>query len=384
MKHIVLILLFFCSIMAFGQGFTVKLKIENQTENRFNLVYNLGDSLVIDSSAVQIDGWVVFKGAVNEPVVAHLIMPKNDNLQIEVEGGVIPGPGLRFFLSNEVIEVVGDASTFYAATIFGGQLNKDWASVKYEQSILEGANWLLMKQYYANQTTITPEDEKALGTAFEQNQKANNALSMQYVKNNPSSLVSLFYLSEMMHTELAFDELKSLYASIDDSLKTHFYAVGIEKMIASLSKTAIGQKAVNFERTTYKGDKFNLDKLKGNYVLVDFWGSWCGPCRVSHPHLLELYNKYKDNGFEIVGVAQETSKDVEKAKITWSKAIEEDKLIYTNVLNNDGIKKVDIVKEYGISAFPTKVLLDKDGVVIARWLGEDPGLDAKLKEIFGF
>lgn len=384
MKQIVLFLLVFSCASVFAQGYTVKLKIENQTENRFNLIYSIGDSLVIDSVPVQIDGWTVFKGLVKEPVVAHLVMPTNNSLQLKVKDGIIPGPNLNFFLTNEVIDIVGDASTFYAATVFGGKLNQDWASVKYEQSVLEGANWLFIRQYYADESARTAEDKETLRIVFEQNQKIKHELSLQYINNNPNSLVSLFYLSEMMYSELTFDELKLLYANIDDGLKAHFYALEIEKMIASLSQTASGQKAINFERSTYKGEKFNLNLLKGKYVLLDFWGSWCGPCRMSHPHLLALYNKYKGKDFDVLGIAHETSRDLENAKINWAKAIEEDKLIYTNVLNNDGIEKIDIVKEYGISAFPTKLLLDRDGVIVARWVGEDPGLDAKLKEIFGY
>ncbi|MCI0920898.1 TlpA disulfide reductase family protein [Sphingobacterium rhinopitheci] len=384
MKNLLLLLFLFCSVMLYGQGYTLKLKIENQSTNKFTLAYNIGDDLVIDSSAVPIDGWMVFKGNIEEPVVANVIIRNHPKLQIDLDQGMIPGPALRLILSNDIIEVLGDANTLYAATVIGGKANTEWAAIKSEQAMIEGANWLLMKKYYATKNTMSAEEEKTLISTLTENQKISNELRNQFLEKNPSSLVSLFYLTEMMYAELSLEELKAAYNKIDDTLKSHSYATSIVQLMSNLEKAATGQKAINFQRITNNGEKFNLNDLKGKYVLLDFWGSWCMPCRQSHPHLIELYNKYRGDDFELVGIAFETSKSIEQANYTWKKAIEEDKLKYINVLNNTDMDQVDIVTAYGISAFPTKVLLDKNGIIIARWSGDDPGLDRTLKDIFGF
>lgn len=385
MKNFVVLIFLFCSAMLYGQGYTVKLKISNVPHDKIRLVYFEGDTLVANSNYVKSDGWIVFEGIVKEPLVSNIIIANNPSLEIlTTDGGIIPGPDLSFFLSNDIIEILGEASILYASTVNGGVQNKEWTSVKYQLAIIEGANWLLLKNYFANKDRMPEEDRKTITSAMEENKKIGNLLKNEFIDRNTGSLVSLFYLTEMMHTEVTLEELQFFYTRLDDNLKTHSYAKNVLGGIAKLKKSAIGLQAMNFQRTTNKGVNFNLDDLKGKYVLLDFWGSWCVPCRISHPHLLSLYNKYKGDSFEIVGIAQESGKNLEQANVTWRKAIEIDKLIYINVLNNEETQGMDIVNAYGISAFPTKVLLDKNGIIIARFIGDDPNLDENLKSIFGF
>jgi thiol-disulfide isomerase/thioredoxin len=125
-----------------------------------------------------------------------------------------------------------------------------------------------------------------------------------------------------------------------------------------------------------QGKQVDLNALKGHYVLLDFWGSWCRPCRASHPHLKELYAKYKDKGFEIVGIATEHAKTKEECIKLWKNAVTEDGLTWLQVLNNENGEKFDAVKEYNVTAFPTKILLDKDGNIIGRYVGNGSGGEA--------
>lgn len=115
-------------------------------------------------------------------------------------------------------------------------------------------------------------------------------------------------------------------------------------------------------------------------MLLDFWGSWCSPCRDSHPHLKEIEAKYRDKGLVVINVATENGS---KAREIWLQAIEEDGMTWTQILNNEGKNKCDVVKDYAITAFPTKVLIDGDGKIVVRAVGESEPIDAKLKEVFG-
>lgn len=126
-----------------------------------------------------------------------------------------------------------------------------------------------------------------------------------------------------------------------------------------------------------------LSSLKGKYVLLDFWGSWCGSCRASHPHLKEIYSKYKEKGLEIVGVANEKSDNLEDAKKAWLKAISDDGIGWIQVLNNYDKASTDLLMSYGINGFPTKILLDKNGKVLFKIVGSGGDeLDQKLKTLF--
>ncbi|WAC42663.1 TlpA family protein disulfide reductase [Pedobacter sp. SL55] len=118
--------------------------------------------------------------------------------------------------------------------------------------------------------------------------------------------------------------------------------------------------------------------------VTRFWGSWCGPCRASHPHLKELYSKYKADGFEIIAIAQETAKNLDDARAAWLKAIEEDQINWVHILNRDGVEQQNILKDYGVNSFPTKILVDKDGKIILRISASaTDDIDKALEKIYG-
>lgn len=163
---------------------------------------------------------------------------------------------------------------------------------------------------------------------------------------------------------------------------------GLAKYVDEISASAKNDFQKNVASLLAKPDLndkvWGVSSLKGKYVLLDFWGSWCWPCRFSHPHLKEVYAKYKNKGFEIIGISMEASPDLEKARQTWKKAIDEDKIGWIHLLNNENAAQFDAVKAFGIGVFPTKILLDKDGKEIARYSGgASKDFDKKLTEIFG-
>ena len=132
---------------------------------------------------------------------------------------------------------------------------------------------------------------------------------------------------------------------------------------------------MDFSQTDTKNNLVKLSDFHGKIVLLEFWGSWCGPCRESNPELVKIYNEFKNRGFELLGVGAETSRDV------WLKAIEKDKLTWTNVTDLKGDKNT-VALMYGVSYYPTNFLIDKKGNIIARDLQGDK-LRKMLKQILG-
>lgn len=206
------------------------------------------------------------------------------------------------------------------------------------------------------------------------------ALSSTGHKAEAVKVLSFLNLSGQCDTRELRDAIQEEYSKIPDGKALYTkYADSIRRVYhRKLTAFAANKKDGN-------GKPVNFEVLKGKYVLLDFWGSWCGPCRASHPHLKELYSKYKNKGFEIVGIAQEHSASAAD-RLLWTEAIAKDGLTWTQVLNNENRDKFDVVSEYGVTAFPTKILLDKEGNIIARYIGNSfggEGFTNKLKELLG-
>ncbi|MEL7162585.1 MAG: TlpA disulfide reductase family protein, partial [Bacteroidota bacterium] len=148
----------------------------------------------------------------------------------------------------------------------------------------------------------------------------------------------------------------------------------IQSQAKSLETFAIGVEAPDFSGESPEGESISLSSLRGKVVLIDFWASWCGPCRKENPNVVKLYDKYKDAGFEILGVSLDRTKD------RWVKAIAADKLEWLHISDLKGWQS-QYARQYGVSSIPQTVLLDKDGNILARNLRGE-ALQQKLAEIF--
>lgn len=365
------------------EGYTLRVKLSNFKNYTPYIAYPGKDKYVIDTSYTKEGDWMVFKGKVNETVVASFGLRRNPALSIVMDRGFIPGPSLQFFLTNEEIKVEGDADKVYMADVKGGKANAEWQIVKPGLNELEHESWTTMKSTYEHfkpgMDSVVFEKARKLRS---DNSEKEEKLKLDFIKKNPGSLVSMYFLSGLQNS-LNFQDLKAVYEKLSAAHKNSTFAKEIAGKISSMEATAIGKKAVAINKVDINGKPVNLESLKGKYVLIDFWGSWCGPCRQSHPHLKSLYAKYKADGFEILGIAQEQGASLESSRKAWTKAIQEDGINWLQVLNNEGVEQFNAVKAYGVTAFPTKILLDKEGKIIARNVGDGDEIDAKLKELFG-
>ena len=211
-----------------------------------------------------------------------------------------------------------------------------------------------------------------------------------YVKKYPSSALAANFLC-MNTGRMTLEQLKEAYNKLDETAKQTSAGQEIAAEIATLDRVAPGNPAPEIAKNDLvTGKPFALSSLKGKVVLLDFWASWCVPCRKSNPHVKALYEKYRKKGFDVVYVADNDSRPEEALK-----AIDQDGIRkYHHVLR--GLKTLkdangkmtgydkseDVSEQYAIHFLPTKYLIDREGKIIGKVTDEE--LDAKLKEIFGF
>lgn len=211
-----------------------------------------------------------------------------------------------------------------------------------------------------------------------------------YVKKYPSTALAANFLC-MNTGRMTLEQLKEAYNKLDETARQTSAGKEIAAEIATLDRVAPGNPAPEIAKNDLvTGKPFALSSLKGKVVLLDFWASWCVPCRKSNPHVKALYEKYKKKGFDVVYVADNDSRPEDALK-----AIEQDGIKkYHHVLR--GLKMLkdangkmtgydkseDVSEQYAIHFLPTKYLIDRDGNIIGKVTDEE--LDAKLKEIFGF
>jgi thiol-disulfide isomerase/thioredoxin len=369
-------------------GFIIKGKLKGQDNHKMSLMYQGSNKqLVIDSSAVAKNGSFEIKGEIgNEPVVAFFNTKLDRNIYMtrERKGMFVPAPSLEVVLSNKArLKVSGTAEDINLSTVKGDVLNESFNKLRKAEEAVVKESWQLQQQAASLRIEGKKEEASALGKRTIELRDKRIAIRKQFVQDNPAAFASV-YLLGTMGLDYTPGELEQAYNHLSETYKHTSYAKAVASKIEAGKATAIGKIAPDFMKKDVNGNPFQLSSLKGKYVLVDFWGSWCGPCRASHPHLKEVYAKYKDKGFEILGIANEKNAEIEKAKAAWTEAIGKDGVTWKQVLNNDGGEQPDVTKLYGIEGYPTKLLLDKEGKVIVKWVGmESTELDAKLKEIFG-
>lgn len=203
-------------------------------------------------------------------------------------------------------------------------------------------------------------------------EKKRDAYRRQYIREHPNSLISAHMLGALSKT-WGKDTTAALYNRLSEEMKSSTYGKAALNVIQLSQPVGIGDRYADFEQGDTTGKPVRLSDFEGKVVLLEFWGSWCGPCRKSNPQLEKVYQEFKAKGFEILGVASDTDRDA------WLKAIGQDGISWTNVSDLQGSQNKAAVI-YGINYYPSNFLIDRTGKIIARDL--KPGkLRERLKKI---
>ncbi|HRP53109.1 MAG TPA: TlpA disulfide reductase family protein [Fluviicola sp.] len=228
-----------------------------------------------------------------------------------------------------------------------------------------------------------PEKENEVNQAYQQEFYTFNTYKQQFINQNQNSaaLIPLLSTLDIQKEFVTYEAIvQQLINGFPTSPSVQNAKMQLEQYRAQLEKMnflAPGKEAPDFTQTDVNGKNISLSDLRGKIVLIDFWASWCGPCRKENPNVVALYNKYKDSGFTVLSVS------LDKDKAAWLTAIEKDKLSWPNHVSDLKYWSNEAAKLYQVSGIPFTVLVDKEGKIINTKLrGEE--LEQTLKSIFGF
>ncbi|WP_439184440.1 redoxin domain-containing protein [Carboxylicivirga taeanensis] len=279
---------------------------------------------------------------------------------------------VNFFAENADFTINGSLENIKDAEITGGAAFNVYNSVNDLSKEINKKSDELKKAYgEAGQAGDTTK-QKAIYDEYQANQKKLEEAQLEVVKANPTSPASAFIISNV-YGYASVDEMKKGLAMLDESLASSTYYKSLDEKVKKLEAVAVGQMAPDFTMNDPEGNPVKLSSFRGKYLLVDFWASWCGPCRRENPNVVKLYDEFKDKGFDILGVSLDQKKDA------WLKAIEDDKLSWNHVSDLKGWGN-EAAKLYAVSGIPHTVLLDKEGKIIAKNLRGDE-LHAKVAEL---
>jgi peroxiredoxin len=377
MKRIILVLLMIAPLATLAQQSNNRYVIKGTFENtkksgKVFLTYNAKGTTQKDSAKV-INGKFEMNGNITAPSRASIEFisnhsdPKARRLSKD----------MKIFYVEPATIVIATADSLKRAKITGSQTSDDEIKLISTLAPVNAKTFAERTRYtkIEKEGKKTDSLKKEIESALVNLAKERTTLVRDFIKSNPDSYLSLWAIRDIAGAYLDGEEAPTLLDGLSARIKNTADGKEFQRLIKGVERTRIGKIAPEFVQPDTSGKLFKLSDFKGKYVLVDFWASWCHPCREENPRVLKAYNRFKEKGFTVVGI----SIDQDKMRSQWLKAINEDGMPWTQLVDPAGDAKGAAVL-YGVKAIPSNFLIGPDGKIIARNLRGD-NLEKTLENI---
>lgn len=333
-------------IHAFSQHFALHGHIANLPDTTIYLTYNNRDGGEVTFEAIPDGGKFTFTGNLPEPTDAQLYTADESFVEL-------------VFIQPGTTRLWGDVSISKNVVMSGTPSAVELQDYNQATQEINNKKTMLLENHrqelYSKDTAI----RQPLWRQFAEYSRLHDSITEDWILRHTNSYVAAMLCSYLYDDETETAKADSVIRFFGPAVQNSKYVKTLRELKDSYAKLAIGANAPDFELPDTKGKKVSPAQFKGKVLLLDFWGSWCGPCRKNNPELKKIYEQYHADGFEVLGIGLETD---QKA---WLKAIKDDGLPWVNVFAANEWNN-PVARLYAIRAVPTALLIDASGKIAAK------------------